>query len=168
MREQRSKKDEYQKALAAYGLAVKEFRKGEFDKSAELFKGFIEKYPADREIVDRAKAYLAIAQKRPKKESVSLKSFEDHYRCGVLKINQSDYAGAVKVLEKALEFKENEGLVNFLLADVHCLMEEGDAALDFLKKAIQKDKSFSVLAQNEPDFESLWEDKKFKLITKLV
>ena len=47
MREQRSKKDEYQKALAAYGQAVKEFHKGEFDKAAESFKGFIEKFPAD-------------------------------------------------------------------------------------------------------------------------
>jgi tetratricopeptide (TPR) repeat protein len=168
VREQRSKKDEYQKALAAYGLAVKEFHKGEFEKAAESFKGFIEKFPADREIVDRAKVYLAIAQKRPKKEAVSLKGFEDHYRSAVAKINLRDFAGAVKLLEKALEFKENEGLIHYLLADAHCLMGEADTALDLLKKAIQKDKNYSVLAQNEPDFEPLWEDKKFKLITKLV
>jgi tetratricopeptide (TPR) repeat protein len=118
--------------------------------------------------VDRAKSYLAIAQKRPKKESVSLKGFEDHYRYGIVKINQGDHAGAVKILEKALEFKEKEGLVYFLLADVHCLMAQTDTALDYLKKAIQKDRTFSVVAQNEPDFEALWEDKKFKLIVKLV
>jgi len=47
-------------------------------------------------------------------------------------------------------------------------MGQADSALELLKKAVQKDKNFSVLAQNEPDFESLWEDKKFKLITKLV
>jgi tetratricopeptide (TPR) repeat protein len=166
--QQRSKKDEYQKALAAYGLAVKEFHKGEFDKAVESFKGFIEKFPVDKEIVDRAKSYLSIAQKRPKKESVSLRGFEDHYRHGIVKINQGDHAGAVKALEKALEFKEKEGLVYFLLADVHSLMGQADSALDYLKKAIQKDKTFSVLAQNEPDFEPLWEDKKFKLIVKLV
>ena len=168
MREQRSKKDEYQKALTAFGLAVKEFHKGEFEKAAESFKGFIEKFPVDREIVDRAKVYLAIAQKRPKKDSVPLKGFVDHYRAGVAKINQRDFPGAIKILEKALEFKENEGLIHYLLADVHCRMGETDAALDLLKKAIQKDKNFSVLAQNEPDFEPLWDDKKFKLITKLA
>ena len=168
MRELRTKKDEYQKALAAYGLAVKEFHKGEFEKAAASFRDFIEKFPADREIVDRAKAYLSIALKRPKKEAVALKTFSDHYHAGVSKINQRDFPGAIKVLEKALEFKENEGLVYFLLADVHGLMGEADAALDFLKKAVQKDKSFAILAQNEPDFEPLWEDKKFKLITKLA
>src|SRR4030066_2154856 len=109
VREQRTKKDEDQKALAAHSLAVKEFRKGHFYKAVESFKGFIEKFPVDREIVDRAKAYLAIAQKWPKKEGVSLKGFEDHYRYGVARINQKDYPGAIKLLEKALEYKEKEG-----------------------------------------------------------
>ncbi|MBP1659822.1 MAG: hypothetical protein H6P95_1014 [Candidatus Aminicenantes bacterium] len=168
MREQRSKKDEYQKALAAFGMAVKEFQKGEFDKAASSFKDFIEKFPADKEVVDRARAYLAIAQKRPKKDAVSLKTFEDHYRYAVARINQKDYAGAVKLLEKALEFKQHEGLVHYLMADAHSLMGQVDEALETLKKAIQKDKTYAVMAQNEPDFEALWEDKKFKLITKLV
>lgn len=168
MREQRSKKDEYQKALAAFGQAVKEFQKGEFDKAAASFKDFIEKYPTDKEVVDRAKAYLSIVQKRPKKENPPLKSFEDHYRYAVARINQKDYPGAIKALEKALEYKEQEGLVHYLLADAHNLMGQTDEALELLKKAIQKDKHFAVLAQNETDFETLWEDKKFKLITKLA
>ena len=168
MREQRSKKDEYQKTLAAFSVAVKEFQKGEFDKAASSFKDFIEKYPADKEVVDRARAYLAIAQKRPKKDAVSLKTFEDHYRYAAARINQKDYAGALKLLEKALEYKEQEGLVHYLMADAHSLMGQVDEALDMLKKAIQKDRNFAMLAQNEPDFEALWEDKKFKLITKLV
>jgi tetratricopeptide (TPR) repeat protein len=168
VREQRSKKDEYQKALAAYGLAVKEFQKGEFEKAAESFVAFIEKFPAEKEIVDRARTYIAIARKRPKKEVAPPKGFAEHYRAGVVKINQKDYEGAVKILEKALEFKENEGLVYYLLADAHSLMGQVDASLDLLKKAVQKDKNFSILAQNEPDFEALWDDKKFKLITKLA
>jgi len=168
VREQRPRKDEYQKTLAAFTAAVKEFQKGEFEKAAASFKDFIEKFPADKEVVDRARAYLAIAQKRPKKESVSLKGFEDHYRYGAAKINQKDFPGAIKVLEKALEYKEKEGLVYYLLADARSQMGQADEALELLKKAVQKDKNFAVLAQNEPDFEPLWEDKRFKLIAKLA
>jgi hypothetical protein len=47
-------------------------------------------------------------------------------------------------------------------------MGQPEPALDYLKKAIQKDKLFSTLAQNEPDFEPLWDDKKFKLLTRLA
>jgi tetratricopeptide (TPR) repeat protein len=168
VREQRSKKDEYHKALAAFGQAVKEFQKGEFEKATASFKDFIEKYPAEKEVIDRARAYLSIVQKRPKKDNAPLKSFEDHYRYAVVRINQKDHAGAIKALEKALEYKEQEGLVYYLLANAHNLSGQADEALELLKKAIQKDKHFAVLAQNETDFEPLWEDKKFKFITKLA
>ena len=168
MSEQRAKKDEYQKVLAAFGQAVKELHKGDFEKAAELFEAFIEKHSSEPEVVDRARMYLAIARKKLKKESPSLKGFEDYCHYGIIKINQADYSGAVKLLEKALEYKEKEGLIYYLLADAHCLMGQAEEGLDYLKKAVQKDKVFSTLAQNEPDFEPLWDDKKFKLITRLA
>jgi len=166
--EQRSKKDDYQKVLAAYGQAIREFHKGDFEKATELLETFIAKYPMEREIVDRARTYLSVAQKRPKKESVPLRNFEDYFRYGVVKVNQGDFDGALKLLEKALDFKEKDGQVYYLMADAYCLMSQPEMGLDYLKKAIQKDKSFSILAQNEPDFETLWEDKRFKLLTRLV
>jgi len=166
--EQRSKKDEYQKALAMFGQAMKEFHKGDFPKAADLLATFIEKYAAERELVDRARAYLTIAKARPGKEAAPPKGFEDYCRFGLAKTNQGDYEGAVKFLQKALEYKEKEGLVNYLLADVHSLMGQPEPDMDFLRKAIQKDKMFSTLAQNEPDFEPLWDDKKFKLLTRLA
>jgi tetratricopeptide (TPR) repeat protein len=166
--EQRSKKDEYQKALAMYGQAMKEFHKGDFPKAADLLAAFIERHAAELELVDRARAYLTIAKARPGKEAAPPKGFEDYCRFGVVKANHGDYEGAVKLLQKALEYKEKEGLVNYLLADVHSLMGQPEPAMDFLRKAIQKDKMFSTLAQNEPDFESLWDDKKFKLLTRLA
>jgi hypothetical protein len=47
-------------------------------------------------------------------------------------------------------------------------MDQADPCLENLKKAIQADKFFRILAQNETDFEPLWEEKKFKLITRMI
>ncbi len=167
MPEQKAKKDEYQKALAAYGQATKEFHRGEFAKAVELLEAFVEKYPLERELVDRAKIYLSICKAREKKETVHLKTFEDYYNQTVYRINKGEYEGALKLLDKALEMKTEEGKVFYLMADAHCRMGQIDACLENLKKAIQKDKYFRILAQNEPDFEPIWEDKKFKLITRM-
>jgi tetratricopeptide (TPR) repeat protein len=166
--EQKAKKDEYQKALAAYSQAMKEFHKGEFAKAAESLEAFAGKYPLERELVDRAKVYLSICKGREKKEIVHLKTFEDYYNQSVYRINKGEYEGALKLLDKALEMKTDEGKVFYLMADAHSRMGQIDACLDNLKKAIQKDKYFRILAQNEPDFESIWEDKKFKLITRMT
>jgi tetratricopeptide (TPR) repeat protein len=166
--EQRPKKDEYQKALTAYAQAVKDFHKGDFARAAELLEGVIEKFSQEPEVVDRARAYLAIALKRQKRDTVPLKGFDDYLRYAAGRINQGDYEGALKLLEKALEFKDQEARVHYLMADAYCRLGQTEAGLDELKKAIQKDKSLAVMAQNEADFSSLWEDKRFKLLTRLA
>ncbi len=168
MKEDKTKKDAYVKALSAYGDAMKEFHKGNLDKAGELLKTFLEKHDTEKELVDRAKIYLQMAQEKGKKETVPLKTIDDYVYFSVYKINSGAPEDALKLLEKALEMKEEEGRVYYLMADAYVLMGKTEEAMECLKKAFQKDKFYRILAQNEVDFEPLWDDKKFKLITRLT
>ena len=160
------KKDLYEKILDAYGQAMKAFRKGDCAKAKELFKAFIEKHGTEKELVDRAQMYLALCENREKKDSISLKTFEDYYEYAVYKLNQGNHSEAIELLEKAKTQKPKEGKVSYLMALTYCQMEDTQNCLEHLKDAIHKDKFFGILAQNESGLEPLWEDKKFKLITK--
>jgi len=168
MKEEKTKKDAYEKALAAFGEAMKEFHKGRLDKAQELLKAFLEKYDTEKEFVDRAKIYLQMTQEKGKKETVSLKTVDDYVYHSIYKINSGAHDEALKLLEKALEMKEEEGRVYYLMADALILMGKPDEAMENLKKAFQKDKVYRTMAQNEIDFEPLWDDKKFKLITRMT
>ena len=168
MKEEKTKKDAFEKALAAYGEAMKEFHKGRLDKAQELLKLFLEKFDTEKELVDRAKVYLQMTQEKGKKETVSLKTMDDYVYYSIYKINSGAHEEALKLLEKALEMKEEEGRVYYLMANAHILMGKPDEAMECLKKAFQKDKFYRTMAQNEIDFEPLWDDKKFKLITRLT
>ena len=162
------KKDEYEKALAAYSQAMKSFHKGDYKKADELFKAFLDKHGSERELVDRVQIYLTVCEARQSKEKAPLKTFDDYYQHGIFKTNHGDYEEALKLLEKAREMKPKEGKILYLMADIYCLKGDNEKCFEHLKKAIQLDKYFSILARNERDFESLWEDKKFKLITRMV
>ncbi len=162
------KKDAYEKSLAAYGQAMKSFRKGDFAKAKELFEAFIEKYPEEKELIDRAKIYLSISENRLDKESIQLKTFEDYYQYGVYKLNQEDYEEAIKLLTKAREKEPKEGKIPYLMSLVYCQTGNMEKCLEALKDAVHLDKFFGILAQNETVFESVWEDKKFKVITKMA
>lgn len=162
------KKDEYQKALAAYSIATKVFHKGEYQKAEESFMSFLERYSPEIELADRARIYLEICRKQQKKEKIQLKTFEDFCQYGVIKVNQGEYKEALELLEKALEMKPKEAKILYLMADACCLAGQSELCLEYLKKSIQMDGFFRVLAQNEPDFESFKGDKKFKLITRLA
>jgi len=153
--------------VEAYGQAMKVFRKGDYAKAKELFAAFIEKYESEKEIVDRIRIYLALCENRQKKEIVSLKTFEDYYEYAVYKQNQNDYDQTIKLLEKAKELNPKEGKAPYLMALTYCLIKENDKCLESLKDAVHIDKFFGILAQNESGFEPLWEDKKFKVITKM-
>lgn len=168
MSEKKIKKDEFQKALAAFGAAMKEFRKRDMTKAASSLEAFIEKYGGEAELVDRARMYLEMARGRPKKETVSLKTFEDCLQYGIYRMQQENFDEAMKLLAKALDFKTEEGRVYYLMAAVSCLTGQDEQCLEYLKKSIQKDKFLAVLAQNDKDFEPVWEDKRFKVIAKLV
>jgi tetratricopeptide (TPR) repeat protein len=169
VKDERTKKDEYQKALTAYADAIKEFRREKFEKAIEMLKAFLERHPAEKELADRARIYIAISEGRlkGKGDPISLKTAEDHYQYGIYKMNAGEYDESVKLFEKAAKLDPESGKVHYALADVSCLMGQAEESLEHLKKAVQVDKSFRVLAQNEPDFEPLWEDKKFKLITRI-
>ena len=154
---EKARKDEYQKALDAYSQAMRAFHKGNYEKATELLRDFLEKHTSEKEFVDRAQIYLEICKKQQKKERFNLKTFDEYYEYSVYKINQGDYEGALKVLEKAQEMKPQEGKIFYLMADAYCLMGKTEQSLDHLKKAIQLDKYFRILAQNDGDFEPLWE-----------
>jgi len=161
-------RDDYQKALLTYNQAMKAFRKGDYEKTAEILKTFSEKHASEKELVDRAQIYLTICKERQKKEKILLKTFDDFYQYSVYRINQGEYKEALKWLERARQMKPKEGKIFYLMADAYCIMGDTEACLEHLKKAIQIDKYFSILAQNESDFESLREDKKFSLITRMA
>jgi tetratricopeptide (TPR) repeat protein len=160
--------DNYEKTLSAYGQAVKAFRRGDWKKAIEYFGAFVEKYSDDRELVDRARIYMKICEARGKKDSIALKEFDDYYEMGVYRMNQGAYEEALTLFNKALEKDSDKGKVIYLIGKTHYLMGDKDKFLDYLKSAIQVDKSFKVFAQNDMDIDDLKSDKKFKLITKLA
>ncbi len=162
------KKDDYEKALSAFDQAVKAFHKRECDRATELLKSFTESFTSEKELVDRAKIYLKICESVQSKEKLSLKTFDDYYQYSIFLLNQGNHDEALKLLEMAREMKPKEGKIPYLMADVYCLKGDTEKCLEHLRKAIQIDKFFSTLAQNESDFEPLWEDKKFKLITRMA
>ena len=167
-KKEKLKKDDYEKMFSAYSRAVKPFRKGEYEKAAELLKDFVDKHPDEKEFVDRANIYLEICTGRQVKEKIPLKTFDDYYQYSVYKINHGKFEEALKLLEKAQEMDPKEGKVSYLMADAYCLKNDKERCLKYLKKAIQLDDYFRILAQNEADFERLKEDKKFKLIIRLT
>ncbi|MFQ6083036.1 MAG: tetratricopeptide repeat protein [Candidatus Aminicenantia bacterium] len=158
--------DNYQKAVEAYSQAMSFFHKRDFAKAVEYFKKVIEKFSSEKEVIDRANLYLSICESYLEEEEPEIKSFEDYYQYGIYHLNLGNYEQAIELLQTASQKNPKEGKVYYALADTYCLMGDNQSALSYLKKAIQQDEFFKILAQNETDFEPLWKDKEFQKLVK--
>jgi len=153
--------NDYQKALSSFSKAMKYFHKGDFDKAKPALKDFIKSHSEEKELLDRAKLYIDIIQGREEKESIPLKSFDDYYQQGIFLLNQGRYEESLELLKKANKKKAKQAKVYYALANVFCLMDQKDKCIANLRKAMELDEFYGILAQNETDFEVFREDEEF-------
>jgi len=160
------KLNNYQKALEVYSKAMSYFHKKDYLKAVELFKEITNKYSSEKEIVDRANLYLSICKNRLEKKEIKLNTFDDYFYYGIYHLNLGNYEKAIELLKEAQKKAPKEGKVYYALADVSAQIGDSESALSYLKKAIELDSFFKILAQNEVDFEPLKENKEFKELVK--
>lgn len=156
--------NDYQKAWLSFDKAMKYFHKGDFDKAKQLLEDFIKTHHQEKEFLDRAKIYLNIIQEREEKDSIPLNSFEDYYQYGIFRLNQGRFGEALDLFKKANKKKANQAKTYYAMANAYCLMDEKDKCIMNLRKAVELDKFYGILAQNEPDFDVFREDEEFNRI----
>ncbi len=165
---EKQKHDDYEKALSAYMQAIKSFQKRDYQKASEQLKGFMNKFSEEKELCARAEIYLKICEVRLNETVDEPKDFEDYFQHAVFQLNSGNLEQALELANKAEKKQPKQGKIHYLIANIYLKMDKLDEALESLKNAVHIDKFFKILARNETDFEKLWQDKKFKLITKLT
>jgi tetratricopeptide (TPR) repeat protein len=143
-----------------FDRGVAALQKKKFEEAERNFQDLIEKYADEKELVDRARVYLAICE-RQKKARPALTEAEDFYYAAVLEKNRGNVPEAIEHLRHAAK-KNGGGHVDFLLAC--CYAQSGDpgTALEHLKKAIDEDQRHRILARHDSDFDPVRNSPEFQ------
>ena len=144
-----------------YDRGVSALQKKKLDEAERNFTDLIQKYPEERELVDRARVYLSVIERQKREAGPTLTEPEDFYYAAVLEKNRGNVAEAIEHLKRAAK-KNGHGRVDFLLACCYAQTGEPDTALAHLKKAIEEDKSNRILARHDSDFDLLRETPAFQ------
>ena len=144
-----------------YDRGVACLQKKKLDEAERHFLDLIQKYPEERELVDRARVYLTVCQRQRRDPRPALSEPEDFYYAAVLEKNRGNVSEAIAHLNQAAR-KNGGGKVEFLLAC--CYAQQGDleTALGHLQKAIQEDQRHRFLARHDRDFDSVRETPEFQ------
>jgi tetratricopeptide (TPR) repeat protein len=143
-----------------FDRGVAALQKKKFEEAERNFQDLIEKYADEKELVDRARVYLAVCE-RQKMARPALTEAEDFYYAAVLEKNRGNVPEAIEHLKHAVK-KNGGGRVDFLLAC--CYAQSGDpgTALEHLKKAIDEDQRHRFLARHDSDFDPVRDSPGFQ------
>ncbi len=154
-----------------YAQAMEVFRKKEFKKAFELFDKIIEKYKDSesygvQEYIGKSRVYYSVCDSKLNPIKIELTSDEDYLNEGIFNLNKGDFEKAIEYLTKVKNKKGKKAFVNYLLSIIYNKREDPEKSLDFLKKAIEEDDFYKILAYNESDFENLKENEDFLALVK--
>ena len=149
-----------QAQMKLYDEALALFHQQKFQKAKQELEKVLE--GPSKELVDRARMHLKIAEQRMKPQhEQNPKSADEHYQRGVAMMNLGRWDDARESLDKARKLAAKADHIVYALAALDCLTGEADAAMANLKIAIGLNSANRYHARNDEDFAFLQEDPRF-------
>ena len=148
-------------ARKEYDRGVSALQKKKLDEAERHFIDLIQKYPEEKELVDRSRVYLTVCERQRRDPRPALTEPEDFYYAAVLEKNRGNVTEAIEHLQRAPR-KNGGGKVDFLLACCYAQRGEIEVALDHLQKAIAEDQRHRILARHDRDFDPVRDVPEFQ------
>jgi|SRR6476659_585838 len=136
-------------------------QKKRFEEAEKNLLDRSQKYPDEKELVDRARVYLAVCERQKRAARPALIEPEDFYYAAVIEKNRGNVSEAIEHLKRAAK-KNGGGRVDFLLACCYAQNGETGTALEHLKMAIVEDQRHRILARHDRDFDPVRDSPEFQ------
>jgi len=147
-----------------YAQALSLLHQKKHKPASKQFTRLIETFPGEIEVIARARSFLRICDRHlldPKKNSA--RTPEEIFNQGVFYHNDGRYDKALGNYSRALKLsKENNDHIYYAMAATELSMGNADDALEHLEKAIQLNEENRFFAHNDPDFEPLTTNIRFR------
>jgi len=150
------------RVIKAFEQAIKVFNRQDFSRARAAFENVIEKFPDEPEVAARARAYIAICQRRLSQRPPTPRTAEALYDRGVIELNRCQFLLAISFFEKALKLEPEADHVIYALAAALAKAGQVERAIAELKRCIQMRDLYRIQARHDPDFRGLYSNEEFQ------
>jgi len=164
-----SEEKEIKKITNDFTTAVKAFNSRDYKKSLENFEKIENDYKSSEflsvlEIVRKAISYANICRSKLTPVTAKPKTDEDYINEIVFSLNENDLKQVDKYFSVLSKKKFSSPFLDYLKSIYFLKNDDTEKSLEWLEKCVKADNTFKINANNEPDFEPLFEDPKFNEI----
>ena len=121
--------------------------------AAGFFRTVLERYPEERELLERARLYLRVCERETAAPADRPKDPAERVYAATVALNSGDHTGALDHLQRALGEDPESDHAHYIMAVALGMRNRADEALEHLRQAIALESGQPGLARQDPDLE---------------
>lgn len=157
-----ARKPGFYEAVAIYERGVQALQRHDFQGAAGFFRTVLERYPDERELLERARLYLRVCERETSRQPPVPKTPAEQVYAATVALNSGDHAGALDHLQRALGEDPNSDHAHYIMAVALGMRNRADEAIEHLGQAIALNPENRSLARQDPDLDGLRDHERFK------
>ena len=154
----KAREEKHLKAVGLYEKALGSLQRQNFSRAAAQFEKLVNDFPEEVDLNERSQRYLQVCG-RQQREVVAPKTVEERIYAATLALNAGNEQGALEQLETAEANAGDREEIQYMLAVVHATSGNKEAAVNYLRQAIELNPDNRFLARHEASFDALQEDE---------
>ncbi|MEO6212878.1 MAG: tetratricopeptide repeat protein [Vicinamibacterales bacterium] len=158
------RKPGFYEAVAIYERGVQGLQRHDFAGAAELFRTVIERYPEERELLERARLYLRVCERETARNSPPPETPAEQVYAATVSLNAGDHVTALHHLQRAVTADPDNDHAHYIMASALSMRGRLDEALEHLHRAVELNPDNRSQARQDPDLESLRHLDSFRAI----
>lgn len=149
------RKPGFYEAVAIYERGVQGLQRHDFAGAAELFRTVIERYPEERELLERARLYLRVCERETARNTPPPETPAEQVYAATVSLNAGDHATALHHLQRALTADPENDHAHYIMSAALSLRGRREEAIEHLHKAIELNPENRAQALQDPDLENI-------------
>jgi Tfp pilus assembly protein PilF len=148
--------------VAIYERGVQALQRHDFEAAASSFRIVLERYPEERELLERARLYLRVCERETARRQPPPRTPPERVYAATVALNSGDHASALDHLQRALDDDPDSDHAHYIMAVALGMRGRADEALDHLRHAISLNPENRSLARQDPDLEGIRAHENFR------
>jgi len=145
-----------------YERGLQALQRRDFAASADALRTVIERYPDERELLERARLYLKVCERELEPKEPAPKTADEWVYAATVALNAGDETTALRHLHRALGEDARHDHAHYMMAVASARRNDAAAAIEHLRHAVSLNPDNRSLARQDPDFESVRDEPSFK------
>jgi tetratricopeptide (TPR) repeat protein len=149
------RKPTYHEAVAMYERGLQALQRRDFSASADALRTVIERYPDERELLERARLYLKVCERELEPKEPAPKTADEWVYAATVALNQGDEANALLHLQRAISADSRHDHAHYMMAVASARRGDINGAMDHLRRAVSLNPENRSIARQDPELDSL-------------